>query len=72
MMIGIGGWGLWCKLMVLVCEIVCLNLKDFMIVVYGGVDVGLLCVVGKVCKVVFGFVLFDVILFELYFCCVCE
>lgn len=72
MIIGIVGWGLWCKFMVFVWVILCLDVIDLMVVIYGGLDLGLLCLVGKVKWVYYGFVLLDLLLFyDLWFVYVC-
>jgi glutaconate CoA-transferase subunit A len=60
MTLGIAGWGARRKPMALVREILRSQLRDLVIVAYGGPDVGLLCAAGKVRKVVFGFVSLDV------------
>jgi len=67
MTIGIGGWGPRRKPMALVREILRSKLKDLTIVSYGGADVGMLCAVGKVSKVIFAFVSLDFIPLEPYF-----
>ena len=59
MTIGIGGWATRRKPMALVREIARSSLKDLTIVSYGGPDVGMLCAVGKVKKLVFAFVSLD-------------
>ena len=67
MTIGIGGWGSRRKPMSLVRAIARSDLQDLTVVSYGGPDVGLLCAVGKVRKVVFGFVSLDSIPLEPHF-----
>ncbi len=67
MTIGIGGWGSRRKPMSLVREIIRSDLKDLTIVSYGGPDVGLLCAMGKVKKVIYGFVSLDSIPLEPHF-----
>ncbi|MGE0320993.1 MAG: CoA transferase subunit A [Polyangiaceae bacterium] len=64
MTIGIGGWGSRRKPMSLVRAIARSTLKDLTIVSYGGPDVGLLCKLGKVRKVIYGFVSLDSIPLE--------
>lgn len=67
MTVGIGGWGSRRKPMSLVRAIIRSSLKDLHIVSYGGPDVGLLCAVGKVRKVTYGFVSLDSIPLEPHF-----
>ena len=67
MTIGIGGWGSRRKPMSLVRAIARSPLKDLTIVSYGGPDVGLLCGLDKVRKLVFGFVSLDSIPLEPHF-----
>lgn len=67
MTIGIGGWGSRRKPMSLVREILRSPLKDLTVVSYGGPDVGLLCAVGKIKKVIYGFVSLDSIPLEPHF-----
>ncbi len=67
MTIGIGGWGSRRKPMSLVRAIARSKLQGLTIVSYGGPDVGLLCAVGKVRKVVYGFVSLDSIPLEPHF-----
>jgi glutaconate CoA-transferase subunit A len=67
MTIGIGGWGSRRKPMSLVRAIVRSDLKNLTIVSYGGPDVGLLCAVGKVKKLIFGFVSLDSIPLDPHF-----
>jgi glutaconate CoA-transferase subunit A len=67
MTIGIGGWGARRKPMALVREILRSSLTDLTVVSYGGPDVGLLCAVGKVRKLVFGFVSLDMIPLDPHF-----
>jgi glutaconate CoA-transferase, subunit A len=59
MTIGIGGWGSRRKPMAVVRAICRSALDDLTVVAYGGPDVGLLCAMGKVRKVVCGFVTLD-------------
>ncbi len=65
--IGIGGWASRRKPMSLVRAIARSGLRDLTIVSYGGPDVGLLCALGKVKKLVFGFVSLDTIPLEPHF-----
>lgn len=67
MTIGIGGWGSRRKPMALVHAIARSELKDLTIVAYGGPDVGVLCALGKVRKLIFGFVSLDSIPLEPFF-----
>jgi len=67
MTIGVGGWGSRRKPMSLIRAICRSDLKDLTVVSYGGPDVGLLCAMGKVKKVVYGFVSLDSIPLEPYF-----
>ncbi len=67
MTIGIGGWGSRRKPMSLVRAIARSPLRDLTLVSYGGPDVGILCAMGKVRKVVFGFVSLDSIPLEPHF-----
>lgn len=67
MTIGIGGWGSRRKPMSLVRAIARSSLKDLTIVSYGGPDVGILCAMGKVERVVYGFVSLDSIPLEGHF-----
>lgn len=67
MTIGIGGWGARRKPMALVREIARSPLKDLTLVTYGGPDVGILCALGKVKKLVFGFVSLDLIPLDAHF-----
>jgi len=59
MTIGIGGWGSRRKPMAVVRALCRSSLTDLTVVSYGGPDVGLLCAVGKVRRVVCGFVTLD-------------
>jgi glutaconate CoA-transferase, subunit A len=59
MTVGIGGWGSRRKPMAVVRAICRSDLTDLTLVAYGGPDVGLLCAMGKVRKVVCGFVTLD-------------
>ncbi len=67
MTIGIGGWGARRKPIALIREILRSDIKDLTVVTYGGPEVGMLCQLGKVKKLVFGFVSMDVIPLEPYF-----
>jgi len=67
MTIGIGGWGARRKPMALIRAIARSPLKDLTLVSYGGPDVGLLCGLGKVRKLVFGFVSLDLIPLDAHF-----
>ena len=67
MTIGIGGWGSRRKPMTLVKALLRSPLKDLHIVSYGGPDVGLLCALGKVRRLTFGFVSLDSIPLEPHF-----
>ncbi len=67
MTLGIGGWGSRRKPMSLVRAIARSSLRDLTIVSYGGPDVGLLCALGKVKKLVYGFVSLDSIPLEPHF-----
>lgn len=67
MTIGIGGWGSRRKPMALVRAIARSGLQDLTVVSYGGPDVGLLCAVGAVRKVVYAFCSLDSIPLEPWF-----
>jgi glutaconate CoA-transferase subunit A len=67
MTIGIGGWGSRRKPMTLVRAIARSPLKDLEIVSYGGPDVGILAALGKIRRLVFGFVSLDSIPLEPHF-----
>ncbi len=67
MTIGIGGWGSRRKPMSLVRAIARSPLTDLHLVTYGGPDVGILCALGKVRKVTYGFVSLDSIPLEPHF-----
>lgn len=67
MTIGIGGWGSRRKPMSMVRAIAGSGLTDLTLVSYGGPDVGVLCAVGKVRKVVYSFVSLDSIALEPHF-----
>lgn len=67
MTIGIGGWGSRRKPMSLVRAIARSDLADLTLVSYGGPDVGLLCAMRKVRKVVYSFVSLDSIPLEPHF-----
>src|SRR5512142_1049027 len=64
MTLGVGGWGSRRKPMSLVRAIARSSLRDLTVVSFGGPDVGILCALGKVKKVVFGFVSLDSIALE--------
>ncbi|HUO40794.1 MAG TPA: CoA-transferase [Mycobacterium sp.] len=59
MTIGIGGWGSRRKPMAFVRAILRSDVTDLTVVTYGGPDIGLLCSVGKVRRVYYGFVSLD-------------
>jgi glutaconate CoA-transferase, subunit A len=67
MTIGIGGWGSRRKPMSLIRAIARSPVTDLTLVSYGGPDVGLLCRLGKVRRVVFAFVSLDTIPLEPHF-----
>src|SRR5688500_12592109 len=67
MTIGIGGWASRRKPMSLVRAIARSTLRNLTIVSYAGPDVGLLCALGKVKRVVFGFASLDSIPLEPHF-----
>jgi glutaconate CoA-transferase subunit A len=67
MTIGIGGWGSRRKPMAIVREMLRRDLKDLTIVSYGGPDVGLLCAMGRVKRLIYGFVSLDSIPLEPHF-----
>ena len=67
MTIGIGGWASRRKPMSLVRAIARSALRDLTLVSYAGADVGLLCALGKVRKVVFAFASLDSIALEPHF-----
>lgn len=67
MTIGIGGWGSRRKPMSLVRAIARSALTDLHLVTYGGPDVGILCALGKVRRVTYGFVSLDSIPLEPHF-----
>ena len=67
MTVGIGGWGSRRKPMSLVRAIARTPVEDLTLVSYGGPDVGLLCRLGKVKRVVFAFVSLDTIPLEPHF-----
>jgi glutaconate CoA-transferase subunit A len=67
MTLGIGGWASRRKPMSLVRAIARSSLRDLTLVSYAGPDVGLLCALGKVKKVVFGFASLDTIPLEPHF-----
>ena len=67
MTIGIGGWGSRRKPMALVRALAASSLKGLHVVSYGGPDVGLLCVAGKVSKLTYGFVSLDSIALDPHF-----
>ena len=59
MTLGIGGWATRRKPMALVRAIARSSICDLTIVAYGGPDVGLLAAMGKIRKLIFGFVSLD-------------
>jgi glutaconate CoA-transferase subunit A len=67
MTLGIGGWGPRRKPMALVRAILRSALRDLTLVTYGGPEAGMLCVAGRVKKIVYGFVSLDAIPVEPYF-----
>lgn len=67
MTIGIGGWAIRRKPMVLVREILRSDVHDLTVVSYGGPDVGMLCAAGKVRKLIFGFVTLDAVALDPHF-----
>ena len=67
MTLGIGGWGSRRKPMALVHALAKSDLTDLTIVSYGGPDVGLLCALGKVKTLIYGFVSLDSIPLEPHF-----
>jgi glutaconate CoA-transferase subunit A len=67
MTVGVGGWGSRRKPMSLIRAVARSPVKDLTLVSYGGPDVGLLCRVGKVKRVVFAFVSLDTIPLEPHF-----
>ncbi len=67
MTIGVGGWGSRRKPLDLVRAIARSDLKDLTLVAYGGPEVGILCALGKVSKLIFGFVSLDSIALEPHF-----
>ncbi|MCB9727252.1 MAG: CoA transferase subunit A [Deltaproteobacteria bacterium] len=64
MTVGVGGWGSRRKPMSLVRAIARSPVRDLTLVSYGGPDVGILCAMGKVSKLVTGFVSLDSIPLE--------
>jgi glutaconate CoA-transferase subunit A len=67
MTLGIGGWASRRKPMSLLRALLRSPITDLTVVSYGGPDVGLLCVTGKVRKLVYGFVSLDTIPLEPHF-----
>ena len=67
MTLGIGGWASRRKPMSLVRAIARSKLRDLTVVSYAGADVGLLCALGKVKKVIFAFASLDSIALEPHF-----
>lgn len=59
MTVGVGGWGSRRKPMAFVRAILRSDVTDLTVVTYGGPDLGLLCSVGKVRRVYYGFVSLD-------------
>ncbi|MBE3001215.1 CoA transferase subunit A [Nocardiopsis sp. HNM0947] len=64
MTVGIGGWGSRRKPMALVRAVCRSPVRDLTVVSYGGPDVGLLCALGKVRRVVAPFVTLDTVPLE--------
>jgi len=67
MTIGIGGWGSRRKPMSFVREILRHDIGDLTVVTYGGPDAGLLCAMGRVKRLIYGFVSLDSIPLEPHF-----
>jgi len=67
MTVGFGGWGSRRKPMAAVRAILRAGIDDLTVVSYGGPDVGLLCAMGRVRRVVFGFVTLDSIALDPHF-----
>lgn len=67
MTIGVGGWGSRRKPLALIHAIARSDLKDLHLVAFGGPEVGILCALGKVKKLTFGFVSLDSIPLEPHF-----
>ncbi len=67
MTIGIGGWGSRRKPMSLVRTIARSGVSNLTVVSYGGPDVGILCAMGKVARVIYGFVSLDSIALDPFF-----
>ncbi len=67
MTIGIGGWGSRRKPMSLVRAICRSPVSNLTVVSYGGPDVGILCAMGKVARVIYGFVSLDSIALDPHF-----
>ncbi|MCB9683179.1 MAG: CoA transferase subunit A [Alphaproteobacteria bacterium] len=67
MTLGIGGWGSRRKPMTLVRALARSSVTDLTVVTYGGPDAGILCALGKVRKLVYGFVSLDSIPLEPWF-----
>ncbi len=67
MTLGIGGWGSRRKPMALLHAIAESDLTNLTVVTYGGPDAGILCGLGKVKKLVYGFVSLDTIPLEPWF-----
>ncbi|HUC35812.1 MAG TPA: CoA-transferase [Acidimicrobiales bacterium] len=67
MTIGFGGWGSRRKPMAAVRAILRSRIDDLTVVSYGGPDVGLLCALERVRKVVYGFVTLDSIALDPHF-----
>ncbi|MFT4976372.1 MAG: glutaconate CoA-transferase subunit A [Myxococcota bacterium] len=67
MTIGVGGWGSRRKPMALVRALAASGRTDLTIVSYGGPDVGILCALGRVRRLVYGFVSLDSIPLEPHF-----
>lgn len=67
MTVGIGGWGSRRKPMAFVRALAKSDRKDLTVVTYGGPDAGILCALGKVRRLVYGFVSLDSIPLEPHF-----
>lgn len=67
MTIGLGGWGSRRKPMAFVRALAASDVTDLTVVTYGGPDAGILCALGKVRKLVYGFVSLDSIPLEPWF-----
>ena len=67
MTVGIGGWGSRRKPMAIIRALARSSVRDLTLVSYGGPEVGLLCKLGKVRRVVYAFVSLDSIALEPHF-----